>query len=139
MVPRLEATLWMASSATTFVKPNLNYLHGTPQSLDQAVLAVTVTTTEKNRGKREERHKIGYQDRETRPDRKLYSPLMALAGKRWESNNRVLCCLPVLTERQNSFPLKALLQFRNIQSSVYINIFIDVCAGFYIYILFIHF
>lgn len=60
MVPRLEAALWMASSATTFVKPNLNYLHGTPQSLDQAVLAVTVTTTKKKRGKKEERHKIGY-------------------------------------------------------------------------------
>jgi len=57
MVPRLEAALWMASSATTFVKPNLNYLHGTPQSLDQAVLAVT--TIEKNKGKKDERHKIG--------------------------------------------------------------------------------
>jgi len=32
----------MASSATTFAKPGLNYLHGTPQSLDQAVLAVIV-------------------------------------------------------------------------------------------------
>lgn len=51
MVPRLEAALWMASSATTFVKPNLNYLHGTPQSLDQAMLAVTVTT-EKNSGEK---------------------------------------------------------------------------------------
>lgn len=60
------------------------------KALTKPVLAVTVTT-EKNRGKKkEERHKIGYQDRETRPDRKLYSPLMALAGKRWKSNNRVL-------------------------------------------------
>lgn len=61
MVPRLEVGT-VASSATTFVKPNLNYLHGTHQSLDQAVLAVTVTTTEKNkRKKRIKRHKIGYQ------------------------------------------------------------------------------
>lgn len=38
----LEPPLRMASSATTFAKPRLNYLHGTPQSLDQAVLAVIV-------------------------------------------------------------------------------------------------
>lgn len=40
--PCLEPPLRMASSATTFAKPGLNYLHGTPQSLDQAVLAVIV-------------------------------------------------------------------------------------------------
>lgn len=69
MVPRLEAALWMASSVTTFVKPNLNYLHGTPQSLDRAMLAVTVTTTEKNSGKKEERAQNwipGYQRDEVR-------------------------------------------------------------------------
>jgi len=45
----------MASSVpTTFVKPNLNYLHGTPQSLDQAVLAVTVTTQRKIKEKKKE-------------------------------------------------------------------------------------
>lgn len=51
-----------------------------------------ITTTQRNRGKKtEERHKIEYKDREgSRPDRKLYSLLMALTGKRRESNNRVL-------------------------------------------------
>lgn len=51
--PRLEPALWMASSATTFAKPSLNYLHGTPQSLDQAVLAVTVLLRRKMEKKKE--------------------------------------------------------------------------------------
>lgn len=52
MVLRLEPALWVASSAATFAKPSLNYLHGTPQSLDQATRALAITVlpqTETNR------------------------------------------------------------------------------------------
>jgi len=95
----------MASPAATFAKPGLNYLHGTPQSLDRTALAVTVLLQQADRNgetkKKSAKLNTGTEGRQAGWGT-LFSADGISRGKRRESNNRVLCRLHVRRRKRNA-------------------------------------